>query len=342
MAEKDMQSFHGTGSGTPTIKQAIETYEALAPQKRTLDEGGREKLSTAIGILMPKQQFITLSTDPEYAGIHSRLFDAVHEPKNPEDLMGRLGEFGTNKLAMAMAVQDEDGQWFPTAVVYTYWSDQADLPSQIRPILDEPIRDLNGSPKVIVPYTISSNFPKAGDSLIAEVHNHVYETLGLDDAVLATLSPLRAGKRGFATWLQEQGVSPKGGSDQILPHAFDYLMPVNHVGDRGFMPKDAVQSFHMAGKGAMLGAIHSGNDDSARDMELAHGFMANYIYVRDLEEMAQNRTRFREEGLVTVTSELAEQIPEQYQDRLYVQNYDDDSADPQWDQDYAPDGLSPM
>ncbi len=342
MKQNTTGSFSSAGGDSMSIRQAIETYELLAPQKRTLDDVGRGRFQESVDILMPEQKFIVLSTDPEYAGIHDRLFDAVHKPKDPSDLMGRLGDYGTNKVAMAMAIQDEEGDWFPTAVVYTYWSDKPDLPTHIRPILQEPITELEGDPKVIVPYTISSNFPKAGGDLITQMHGHIYGELGLDKAVLATLSPMRAGRRGFATWMQEQDIKIDGDVKTMLPHAFDYLMPIQMIGDGGYTTNDAVQSFHMAGKGAMLGAIRQGNEDSPRDMELAHGFMANYVYLPSSELMEMNKQRFREEGLVTVTPEFAEQVPEQYQSRLYVETgeIDDPRLDRDLDDDFDGQGLT--
>lgn len=306
--------------GALSLSEAVAIYEQLSPHKQRLDEEGQDALKAAIKRITPAQQFVVVTQDSQFGGIHERLFDAVHAPKRAEQLVARLGDPGTNKLAMAMAVQDEGGKWFPTAVVYTYWNDQAQLPDRIKPILKSPVVPLNDSPKVIVPYTISSNFPKAGETLIGNVHSYVYSHA--PDAVLSTLSPLRAGNKGFASWLAEQGiVSLRIEGQELKEHAFDYLMPVQGANGGIFRSNDPVQSFHMAGMGALLAAIRPTNQDSRLDLELAHGVMANYVYPEDPEILRLNRERFVQQGILTVSPELAEQIPERYHDRVFVQPY---------------------
>lgn len=319
MAEGPNDPLHGNDSAGMTIAHAVQAYEQLSPVKSRLDEDGRLHLSAAIRVLTPAQQFVILSQDMQFSGIHSRLFDAVHAPENPDELLDRLGGFGTNKVAMAMAVEDEAGNWFPTAVVYTYWSDQPNLPEKIKPILSEPLRRLGDEAKVIVPYTISSNFPKAGEMLIANTHAYVYQNA--PGAVLSTLSPLRAGNKGFANWLRERGLGEPRDGHELLARVFDYLMPARPGSGGAFRSNDPVQSFHMAGMGAMLAAIRPDNADSPLDFELAHGVMANYVYPEDSGWLEENRRRFVEEGILTVSPELAGMVPGQYQDRLFVEEF---------------------
>ena len=309
-----------SGESTLSLGDAVAIYEQLSPHKNRLDEEGQDALKAAIARITPAQQFVVVTQDSAFEGIHGRLFDAVHAPKRAEQLVARLGDPGTNKLAMAMAVQDESGKWFPTAVVYTYWNDQLQLPDRIKPILKSPVHPLGDTPKVIVPYTISSNFPKAGETLIGNVHSYVYSQA--PGAVLSTLSPLRAGTKGFASWLAEQGVTTvRIDGQELKDHAFDYLMPVQGANGGIFRSNDPVQSFHMAGMGALLAAIRAENQDSKLDLELAHGVMANYVYPEDPEILRQNKARFVNDGILTVSPELAEQVPERYHDRMYVQPY---------------------
>ncbi len=302
-----------------SIGEAVAIYEKLSPHKSRLDEVGQDSLKAAIARITPEQQFVVVTQDSAYGGIHERLFDAVHAPKRHEQLVDRLGEPGTNKLAMAMAVQDEEGKWFPTAVVYTFWDDHPQLPERIKPILKSPVIALGNTPKVIVPYTISSNFPKAGETLIGNVHSYVYSHA--PDGVLSTLSPLRAGTKGFAVWLAEQGVNVRLNGEELKNHAFDYLMPVQGANGGIFRSNDPVQSFHMAGMGAMLAAIRAENQDSRLDLELAHGVMANYVYPENPEILRQNKARFVNEGVLTVSPEVAEQMPAMYRDRMFVLPY---------------------
>lgn len=307
-------------TGPMSLGDAVAVYEKLSPHKSRLDEEGQDMLRTAIKVITPAQQFVVVTQDSQYAGIHGRLFDAVHAPKRAEQLVARLGDFGTNKLAMAMAVQDEGGNWFPTAVVYTFWKDQAQLPDRIKPILKSSVHPLSDTPKVVVPYTISSNFPKAGEMLIGNVHSYVYSQA--PDAVLSTLSPLRAGNKGFAQWLAEQGVNVRINGAELQEHVFDYLMPVQGANGGIFRSNDPVQSFHMAGMGALLAGIRPENQDSRLDFELAHGVMANYVYPADPEILRLNRERFVNDGIVTVSPEVAEHIPGRYEDRIHVQPFE--------------------
>lgn len=311
----------GRAGGGFTPSQAIEVYERLSANKAGLDEDQARQLREAVAFLTPMQAFVVLSKDIKFSGIHSRLFDAVHSPENPGDLMDRLGDLGTNKVAMAMAIEDENGNWYPTAVLYTYWSDREGLPDRIKPILDAPVQALSSEAKVVVPYTISSNFPKAGEALINQAHHYVYSLS--PDMVLSTLSPLRAGRRGFAGWLKEHEGDADVPKDegQLLRRVFDYLMPVRAPGESFYRSSDPVQSFHMAGMGAMLAAIQPGNADSPMDQSLAHGVMANYVYPADLNIMEENRRRFVEEGVVTISSGLSDMVPEVYRDRVYVQPF---------------------
>lgn len=318
-----------------SLGQAVAIYEELAPKKHLLGDDDRDTFKAAIARISPEQQFVVLSQDTRYGGIHTRLFDAVHAPKRHEQLVERLGNPGTNKVAMAMAVQDEDGRWFPTAVVYTYWNDRPQLPERIKPILKSPIVALGGAARVVVPYTISSNFPKAGETLIGNVHSFVYGQS--PDAVLSTLSPLRAGNKGFASWLNEQGANVTLNGEELTDHVFDYLMPVQGANGGIFRSNDPVQTFHMAGMGAMLAAIRPDNQDSRLDLELAHGMMANYVYPADQHLLAMNKERFVQEGILTVSPELAAFIPERYHDRVFVQPYEPKGRGV----DFTPDDFTP-
>lgn len=312
-----------TPGGALSLREAVDAYERLSGLEVLNDTEGPE-LAEARRRIGKAQEFVEVTQAEEFQGIHRRLFDAVHPSERQEQLVARLGGMGSNKRVFAMAVQTGDGEWFPTAVVYTYWSDRPEPHGNIRRILDEPVRKLRSVPKRIVPYTISSNFPGAGRDLIFGLHNYVYNRLGLaGKAMIATLSPLRTGvpgnekAKGFATWLNRQVSVNPDDREELERSLWTYLTP-DSEGIKKFRALDPVQYFHMGYNGAVLAGIFPDNRDSPPDADLAYGMMVSYFYPPDMKVLKENIQRFRHNGLLAVTPELAARAPEELQDYILI------------------------
>jgi malonyl-CoA decarboxylase len=121
-----------------------------------------------------------------------------------------------------------------------------------------------------------------GNSLIKQVVNDLAAELpGL--STFSTLSPLPL----FTRWLEAQGLEAASLSkSQLLAAAAHYLTSARRPDGHHY---DPVARFHL-GNGALVHAVHSHADLSARGQRQSAGVMANYLY--DLDSLEQNHESF--------------------------------------------------
>ncbi len=114
-------------------------------------------------------------------------------------------------------------------------------------------------------------------------------------ATFVTLSPIP----GLARWARDQKVLLDGSDDTDPASAAAHFLLKVKAPDGG--PSDPVARFHL-GNGALIHAIHTGADTSAKGMAQSAGVMVNYLY--DLDKVTRNHEKFATERAIAASPEV--------------------------------------
>ena len=294
---------HFNAQAAGNVGAAVRKYNELAAAKA----GSREDRETLLNTIYAQRQLVLVTPDDEDADIHAQLVsedkrDKVHPTGTlAEFKKNRLGREGDSKQAYALVVPGEDGNSREVlAVIYTYWSSQPegamgvlpeDLPGQVNEILAEPSNTPDRKPNTVIFYSISSFLPRAGQTLIEDLHAQIGREAKGRPIALSTLSPFRS----FVKWTEGIGRSDISelGDSQLTTLALDCLLA----------NQDAVEKFHLS-NGAYIGAVRlHANADGTKDATEGHGVMINYVYPADPRSLERNSAAYKQ-GLIPLHPDL--------------------------------------
>ncbi len=294
---------HFNAQAAGNVGAAVRKYNELAANKT----GSREDREALLNTIYAQRQLVLVTPDDEDADLHAQLVsveksDKVHPTGTPEDFKkNRLGHEGDSKQAYALVVPGEDGTSREVlAVIYTYWSSQPEgamgvlpenLPGNVGGILAEPSHTSDRKPNTVIFYSISSFLPRAGQTLIEDLHAQIGREAKGRPIALSTLSPFRS----FSEWTKNIGRSDVENLNdtQLTTLALDCLLA----------NQDGVEKFHLS-NGAYVGAVRlHANAEGTKDAIDGHGVMINYVYPADPRSLERNRAAYKQ-GLIPLHPDL--------------------------------------
>lgn len=253
-----------------------------------------QKLFTEASVSIADTCLVLVTPEPDNTDLHALLTgprrDKVHPIATPDELLThRLGMPGDTKQTFALTVPNgANGGRDVAAVVYTHLSrramtngetDERALPGNVADILNTPAGPATAEPNTIIFYSISSFVPRAGKNLLNGLLNIVRTSP--QDVTTATLSPLRS--------LKDWMLDVSSGRYGHAPLADDHAM--RHIALKCLLDNhNDVQRFHM-GNGAYVGDINlRANTPDSKDGWHGLQVMVNYVYPRDPQEQAYNKS----------------------------------------------------